>query len=40
MIKLFGWEKKVEENIAKTRDEELYWYRKSKFIQVAQMISK
>lgn len=30
MVKLFGWEKKMSDNLQQTRDEELYWLFKEK----------
>ena len=40
MIKLFGWEKKVGENIKKKRDEEVSVFRKAQILQLLLIIIK
>jgi len=40
MIKLFGWEKKVGENIRKKRDEEVSVFRKAQILQLLLIIIK
>lgn len=34
MIKLFGWEPKMNEEIAKKRDEELYWIKRRQLLDL------
>ena len=34
MIKLFGWEKKMDEKIAQKREEELYYQKKRLFLEI------
>ena len=40
MIKLFGWEKKMEERIYEKRQEELVWIKKRQIIEVSNGIIK
>ena len=40
MIKLFGWEKKMEERIYEKRQEELVWIKKRQIIEVLNAIVK
>jgi hypothetical protein len=40
MIKLFGWEKKMEENVYEKREEELVWIKKRQIIEVLSAIVK
>lgn len=34
MVKLFGWEKKMDEKIAQKREEELYYQKKRLFLEI------
>ena len=40
MIKLFGWERKMEERVYEKRQEELVWIKKRQFIEVLNAIVK
>jgi hypothetical protein len=40
MIKLFGWEKKMEEKVYEKRQEELVWIKKRQFVEVLSGIVK
>lgn len=40
MIKLFGWEPKVNEQIADKREEELVWVRRFKILELANGVTK
>ena len=40
MIKLFGWEKKIEMNIAKKRDEEVSVFKQTQIFQLLLMLIK
>ncbi len=35
MIKLFGWEKKIEEKVAEKREEELVWLWRRQVLELA-----
>ena len=40
MIKLFGWERKMEERVYEKRQEELVWIKKRQIIEVLNAIVK
>jgi len=40
MIKLFGWEKKIEMNITKKRDEEVSVFKQTQIFQLLLMLIK
>ena len=40
MIKLFGWEPKVKEEIAEKRNEELHWIKRRQFLDIINGIVK
>lgn len=34
MVKLFGWERKIQQKISEKREEELIWIRKSRLLRL------
>jgi hypothetical protein len=34
MVKLFGWERKINEKVAQRRDEELTWVRRRQLLEM------
>ncbi|QRW00087.1 ABC transporter transmembrane region [Ceratobasidium sp. AG-Ba] len=35
MIKMFAWEEKIKEKVAEKREEELYWYKRQRYLTMA-----
>jgi hypothetical protein len=40
MVKLFGWERKMEERVYEKRQEELVWIKKRQIIEVLNSVIK